>query len=347
MSNVLITPLMGLPNPVPGVDPGPDYANNIQSSFNILDQHNHSSGSGIQINPGGMNINSNLPFNNNNAITLRSVNFQVQSAVLSSPSDLGCLYVTGVDLYYNDENGNQIQITSGGGVNATSSGISSGSASASFVSSVLTVLAAANTPANIQGASILLGLNSAGTNYLTLSPPASLAGGAYELTLPAIPGANSFLTIDTSGNIGTSSNISASQIAGGSITGSQIVSDVALSGNPAIAGKTPTIAGKFITVSNTNNGAGFGLSIIRGVVNADGSINSGEGFSVTAGGGNYLIGFDTSFADTPAVALSVGTSGYSISTDGINSANFTAITLNSADIATTTPWSFVVVGLKT
>src|SRR5271165_1148795 len=145
MSTYNLTPLMNLPNPNPGADPGPDYAQNIQACYNIIDGHNHSAGSGNQINPSGININADLPFGSNNATLLRSVRLIAQGSPLSGAQDLGCLYVAGVDLYYNDESGNQVQITSAGAVNATSSGIVSGSATASFSGGVLVVNQASDT----------------------------------------------------------------------------------------------------------------------------------------------------------------------------------------------------------
>lgn len=203
MSDVLITPLMSLPNPVPGSDPGPDYADNLYNALNILDGHNHSVGSGNQIGPSGLLINADLPFGSNNATLLRSVRFTPQVAPISGASDLGCLYESGVDLYYNDGNGNQVRITSGGSVNATSSGISSGTATASFSGGVLIVDSNTNTPANIQCGSLLIGTNTVSPNFVTLSSPNALAAN-YSLLLPtALPGAQSFTTIDASGNIAT------------------------------------------------------------------------------------------------------------------------------------------------
>ncbi len=193
MSDVIITPNMNLPNPVPGQDPGPDYATNQSSCNTILDGHNHSPGSGVQIGTDGINISADLPLNSNNLTKVRSVNFTPQSAAIDLPADVGCIYVSGADLWYNDENGNQVQLTSGGVVNATSSGISNGAASASFVSSVLVVNAASNTPANIKGASVLIGNNVAASKFLTLSPPNAMAAN-YSLTLPSLPGAASFVT---------------------------------------------------------------------------------------------------------------------------------------------------------
>jgi len=204
MSNVLITPLMNLSNPVPGVDPGPDYANNLYNSLNIIDGHNHSVGSGNQINSNGILINADLPFASlYNLTLLRSLRFAPQSAPLSLATDLGCLYESGVDLYFNDGSGNQVRITSGGSVNATSSGITSGTASASFSGGVLIVDSASNTPGNVQCGSVLIGNNTAGSNFVTLSAPSGLASG-YPVVLPsALPGGRDFLTLDNSGNLAT------------------------------------------------------------------------------------------------------------------------------------------------
>src|SRR5271165_3668054 len=110
---------MNLPIPVPGTDPGPDYANNINAAFTILDGHTHSPGSGVQIGVSGLNINGDLPFNNHNATLLRSTRYQVQGSTFSVAADVGALYVTGVDLYYRDISGNNVRITQSGNVAGT------------------------------------------------------------------------------------------------------------------------------------------------------------------------------------------------------------------------------------
>ena len=161
------TPNMGLQQPTIGVDSGLAWETDLNANSSILDLHNHTPGNGTQIPPAGLNINSALTFNNQQATNLQAVVFTAQATLAT----LSALYEVGPNLYYNDGSGNVIQITSGGTVNATSSGITSGTATASFVSSVLTVNFASNTPANIKGGSLLLGNNSAGSNYLTLSPP--------------------------------------------------------------------------------------------------------------------------------------------------------------------------------
>jgi hypothetical protein len=233
---------MNLPNPIPSVDPGPDYANNLQSSLNLVDQHNHTPGEGVQIPSAGLNINAALTFANNPATNLQASVFYQQASL----STLNALFVgTDGNLYFNDGVGDpSIKITSGGSVNATSSGISSGTNSASFVSNVLVVNAAANTPANIQGASLLLGNNSVGTKYLTLSPPASMPAN-FTLVLPSIPGATSFLQIDTSGNItagpGISGGITTSNISpSAGITGSQLSASAGIAGSQLANGTVTT-----------------------------------------------------------------------------------------------------------
>lgn len=252
--NVVITPNMSLPNPVPGVDPGIDYANNQYSANGIIDGHNHSAGSGVQIQPNGLNINAALPFQNNPATGLQACSFTEQS----SNAVLNTIFVgSDGNLYFNDGAGDaSIKITSGGVVNATSSGIAGpGSATASFVSSVLVVNQAANTPASIQAGTYLLGQTGvSGSNYLSLVPPSSLSGGGFTLTLPSQPGATSFLQIDASGNITAgpliSGGITTSNIAAGTIVSSNIAAGTIVSSNIASA----TITGSNIAATTVTNG---------------------------------------------------------------------------------------------
>lgn len=240
---------MSLPVPVVGVDPAPDFANNINSSLTILDQHNHAPGSGVQINPAGLNINANLSMQANNLTSIGALTF--------TPSSLpanGSLYESLVDLYYVDGNGNNIRITSGGTVNATSSGISSGTATASFVGGVLVVNSNTNTPANIQGASLLLGNNVANSKYITLSPPNAL-GSNYSLVLPSIPAQTNVMTLDTSGNMA-------------SVTYDQVGENMTSVGANAIQAATTR------TVGNVVGTGGVALSSDSGVYASNATSNT-------------------------------------------------------------------------
>lgn len=206
MSTVNITPNMNLPNPVPGVDSGPDYADNLESSLNQIDQHNHSAGQGVLIQPNGINISSDLPFGGNNATALRSVRLESQSAPITNTApDVGILYVSGNELWYNDyTGGNQVQITVNGLINATSSGISSGTATAAFSAGVLVVKSSSTSFANIDVQSVVLANAGNLVNQLTLLAPT--LSSSYDLTLPSVPLTLSILTVDTSGVMGYTMN---------------------------------------------------------------------------------------------------------------------------------------------
>jgi len=206
MATVIYTPNMNLPEPVVGVDSGPDYATQINNALTIVDGHNHTPGYGVQVPSAGININSNLSLNGNSLTSVGSFKFSTQA---TEPTTAATMYEYGVDLYYNDGSGNVIQITKNGNVFASSSGIASGTATAAFSSSTLAVQAAGTyptgTPANIAGGSILLGNNTSGSSYLTLSPPASVS--TYTITLPTLPSAESAMLIDSSGNITASPSL--------------------------------------------------------------------------------------------------------------------------------------------
>lgn len=199
------SPNMNMPIPAVGEEPGPDYAIDVNNSLTIVDGHTHSPGSGVQITPSGINISSDLTFSSNNALSLRTAKFTPQSAPLALAGDIGCIYVSGVDLYFNDVNGNQIAITNAGSVAGTSGSIANlvAPASATYVAIGTTFVwqSNVNTPANMDGASYLLRNLAANSKALTLSPPAAM-GADYTITLPSLPAANNtFLTISTSGNI--------------------------------------------------------------------------------------------------------------------------------------------------
>ncbi len=201
--NIITTNNMLLPIPVSGVDPGPDYSLNVNACLATIDSHNHAPGFGVQITPNGLNINEDLSIGTNNLILVRSLRFNPNPSALSGATDLGCLYEAGVDLYYNDGNGNQIRITSMGSVTGstgTITGLPSGTASASYSSPTFTFQSATSTAANLDCRSIVLRNSTASSFGLTLSPPTLSAN--YSLILPALPSVSAtFLQLDTSGNI--------------------------------------------------------------------------------------------------------------------------------------------------
>lgn len=262
MSNTITSPNMNLPVPVTGQDPGPQYANDVNSCLTIVDGHNHSSGSGVPINPSGLNISSDLPMLNNNLTMARSVRFsQVTPPIPGSAPDLICVYASGVDLYFNDGNGNQVRITQSGGIAGSPGSISNltSPASAAYVSGTSTFVwqSAANTPANMDGGSFIFRNVSANSNGITVSAPNSL-GSNYSLILPAIPGAQSFMTLDNSGNMAapwtvdnSSIQISSSQVGVKPHGITQGLLALKPSGTAAGDVSVSSSCGSFTTTSNT------------------------------------------------------------------------------------------------
>lgn len=278
MNDTIITPNMNLSLPVVGGELGPQYAFDINAAFGKVDTHNHTNGNGIPITPAGINVSSDLPFLGNNATQLRSTRWNSQSGVLSGPNDLLCAYVVGADLYYNDGNGNSVRMTESGGVAGSPGSISNltSPASASYVSANSTFVwqSAANTPANLDAGSVIFRNIMANSNGVTVNAPNSLTAN-YDLQWPAgLPGAQSFVTLDASGNLAApiafANGITRTNLAA---VGQQVSSG---SGSFTTASSTPvqvtnlsiplTTSGRpvMIMISNdgTYNGAQFGGSIM-------------------------------------------------------------------------------------
>ncbi len=210
MANTINSTNMILPIPVVGTQDGPQYATDINNCFTLVDAHDHSPGRGVAITPSGLNINAELTLANNNLIAARSIRFQPQVTLISNPADLGCLYESGVDLYYNDGVGNQVRITQSGGVAGSPGSISNltSPASASYVAATDTFVwqSDANVAANLDARSILLRNSTASSNALTLSPPTAM-GSNFTLTLPSLPLATNIMTLDASGAMAAAVNV--------------------------------------------------------------------------------------------------------------------------------------------
>jgi hypothetical protein len=321
MSNTTISPNMQLIVPSPSVDPGPDWANNLNASLGIIDQHNHSPGSGVQITPAGLNISSDLPFNTNNATGLRSVRFNPQTVPLALASDIGCLYESGVDLWYNDGAGNQIRMTTLGSVNGsagTITGLPSGTASATYSAGTFTFQSATLTPANFSVGPITIGQNVSGSKTITISPTTGQAAN-YNLFLPAAsPAANQSLVSDGSGNLTWINAYSGSVPVGGiqaiaanlsgayslpatgtvDANGWMLCDGSAIPGGNTLSGSTPNLTGSvFLMGSSTAGSTGGSNDIVIAHTHGAGSYvttaNVSNGTLAATGGTAVLTGTKT------------------------------------------------------
>lgn len=372
------TPNMNLLLPTIGIDSGLVWEQDINANSGTLDGHTHAPGSGIQIDSPGIHLTFDFPLNGNNLTLARSVNFQSQISPLTGTApDLGCLYVSGVDLYYNDKSGNQIRITSGASVNATSSGITSGTASASFVSSILTVIQSVGVAAPIDAASYILRYNGSyptpSGNAIVLAAPAALSG-TYQITFPASPPVATYPVLMTStGVLGTglltnaqidvgtilgsniaSSTITQTNMASNSIGTAQIIdaniTSAKIQNNVSLPGSAVSADSKILVVANTN--ASANLVLVRGTVAATGTTPiGGEGWAVahTVNTGLYVVSLSTNTGDSfPSVVVTPNTTAnITAIVSGINSSNFTVRMVNPTNGALVdTSFCFILLGIR-
>ena len=112
MSNI-----SGITKSTVSVTPGPDWATNLNTSLDAIDEHDHTSNKGARITPAAINVNAELEFNDNTVSEVKQVALQNQG---SQPSDKArSIYSYGNELYYRDAAGNHVQITSSGSLPAS------------------------------------------------------------------------------------------------------------------------------------------------------------------------------------------------------------------------------------
>lgn len=249
---ITVSPNMNLPIPGVGTENGPDYAFDINASLSLLDAHDHSQGNGVQITPSGLNINTALTLNNNRLTSVAGITLQAQPSMAIA----GTIYENGNDLYFIDGLGNNVRITQSGGVAGSPGSISNlvSPASASYVSASRTFVfqSDASIAANIDAASYILRNISPNSTYgLTLTPPTLTSD--YTLQLPALPAANSFLSINTSGIIaGTiplSGGITGSNIAANTVALNNIVTNLQIP--MSVSSSTTVAVGTAVVICNS------------------------------------------------------------------------------------------------
>lgn len=215
MANIVNSTNMAMPVPVVGVDPGPTYATDLNTCLGIVDAHDHSVGNGVKITPSGINISSDLSFNTTSSATnLYKAAFTSQAAALTGTNFLSFI---GGNLYVNDSSGNQIAITSGGGVAGSPGSIGSLTAPAAATYSAGSKLftwtsAATKAAAMDNGAVTIRETDVASAKGITIKSPTAL-GADYNLTLfAALPASTMYVSCDATGNLG---NVTSNTIVAG------------------------------------------------------------------------------------------------------------------------------------
>jgi len=291
--------------PIPGVgnESGPQYAFDINSALALVDAHDHSPGKGVQVTPAGLNINANLSFQSNSATLVGSIVF----SAVSPPSTLQALYVApGVespadqDLWFNDGNGNQVQLTSNGAVNATIASIPGESYAAGTFYWKQGALS--TTPANFDIGSITLRPNTPATsNGVQLIPPSTVAttftfptysvtiGGTLPLGLTSVMAVSSGGTVSpvASGTNGQYLGMTGGIPAWTSFPAKAPTQTVFTGGSGTYATPVGAVAIKIRMVGGGGGGASAnGSSPINGGNGGDtsfGTYTAGHGFGAAAG----------------------------------------------------------------
>ena len=327
----VITPNMNLLVPTVGTEAGPQYAQDINNSLNLIDGHNHSPGFGVQITPAGMNINQALAFNNNPALSLSYLSLEVLGSPSTAIQSISSSPAANInELWYTDNNGISTQITSNGQVNVTASSITGVTYSAgSFIFNTISGGSATTIPANLDAGSVIIRPTISGTTYgVELEPPGSISS-EYAIILPIKPVTNpAFLTLDTSGNmltnISTVGGITGSMIGTATITTNNVASNTLVSSNiSSSAGITPnqlsttsswyaqsSSSGSFILAGNS------GFSVVTNLHNiAPASSTSTRPMFISFQGGYVGVTYNTSGTFATAtfnIKATDGTSTYTV-----------------------------------
>jgi hypothetical protein len=224
-----LSPNMLLPVPNVGTEPGPQYASDVNTALSLIDTHDHSPGKGVPITTAGFTVDQNLNFNNRTAFNMEAATFLTQTVAPALQS----IYVKAAgtspiinELWYIDSAGQQVQLTSNGIVNVTASSITGVTYNSGTFTFTQAQDALPTTPASLSAGNVTLKPIVAATPYsVTLTPPSGIAS-QYNIAMPLLPLAQSFMTIDQSGNeaapIAFSHGITEANIAPLTLTGASI-----------------------------------------------------------------------------------------------------------------------------
>ena len=270
-----LTDNMRLDLPVPSTTPGPGYATQLVTALTAIDAHDHTTDKGVKIPSSALNINADVECNNNDLKEVRSVRMENHAVALGESTDLGCVYEAGGDLYWNSGAGDQVRITSGPALDASSIGAIGGDYGTSTASLYYTAASKTFTfeSDTSESAAIDCGpvtireLAVASAKGITIESPTSLAAD-YGLELPdELPSVTKVLTLDSAGKIAGGRNVAVGQQ----------VSDS--------SGAFSTASGTYVNVTNlsvtiTTTGRPVMLMLM--------SAGSPVGYMMTAGDFGYL-----------------------------------------------------------
>jgi hypothetical protein len=103
------TPNMGLAVSVPSVTTGPTWAQNIEDNHVLIDAHDHTTGKGAPIDLSALTITADIAFGGFSPTNVASVSYT--SGTINDTTSV--TYISGSDLYFNNDTGFPIALTRG------------------------------------------------------------------------------------------------------------------------------------------------------------------------------------------------------------------------------------------
>jgi len=211
-------PNMGLVLPTRGAPGSGAWGDAIDANYVLEDAHDHTTGKGARVPTAGLNINADLPFSSIYAPTqLHRVQFSSVAAAGMSGSNNKSLFVSdgtsglaANELYWRNNSGNNVRVTSGNSLNISLAGAIGGDYSS--VGAQLNYDDAGKRYTFKEGTSDsngwarlasgdarLFPFGTTGANFVGLAAPGGI-GASYTATWPAaLPSASSFVKIDNTG----------------------------------------------------------------------------------------------------------------------------------------------------
>lgn len=169
----------------------PTWATMLNAAIERIDSHRHTTGEGHKIPSDGLDLTTDLTFQNNNATNLRSIRLTSQTATLGESSDNNCVYSVNGNLYFNNGSGVAVKLTNGTTLNTST--LTSNSYEITSISGTHTIL-----PADTY---IVLHVNTTAARQITLPSAAAVASGRYYLIkdITGSAGTNN-ITINSAGS---------------------------------------------------------------------------------------------------------------------------------------------------
>lgn len=119
----MATPFMNLDLPVVSVTLGPEWATELNTALETIDEHDHTSGKGTAIPTAGIDIDADLDLNSFRLIGAMSLQLEAQGSPLSGGTNVNSLNVSAGNLYFTNGSGTAVQLTDGNSIVAPSVGL--------------------------------------------------------------------------------------------------------------------------------------------------------------------------------------------------------------------------------